>query len=297
MKIFLLSVVLTCVQCFPSGDHVWSPPSQVSALDQATLLLSSSDDTTTHDNDPLDNLADLRDIHQFDLDLSNYTDHEAVESADTSNQLIQEFNDHFDILPGMDTRDYNDTGLFLQSEQLETNNDVSSILNPDLYEVVTSPADAEVNTYDEHLLDDEHFDEADQDGMDRKYFQLLENLHKKMHRNKNHNNANSEGDADIEIHEEDNDVMHPLISLTAVRANSMRLTITPKKYSENSMVTITLYHLAWLVVMLNDLGSSDVQESSSQQASSDEAPQWSHHRVHSSLQTGSGALPHQPAHG
>ena len=42
-----------------------------------------------------------------------------------------------------------------------------------------------------------------------------------------------------EIHQEDNDVMHPLISLSAVRPNSMRLSITPnpKKYDENAMVS------------------------------------------------------------
>merc|ERR1711941_235725 len=96
-------------------------------------------------------------------------------------------------------------------------------LNPELYEVVTStPEDNESNTYDENELSDDHFDVgSSQDGMDRKYYQLLENIHKK-------------------IHQEENDVMHPLISLRAIKPNSMRLAITPnpKKYDENAMVRL-----------------------------------------------------------
>ena len=168
--------------CHPAPEHVWS---------QSTLLLSPAtghDHATDHlDNDPLDNLSDLRDIHQFDLDLSNYTDHTAVETSET---LLQEFKDHFNLPDGMDTRDYNDSQLFVSNSDLDTPNDLEN-LNPDLYEVVTS-ASEEVNTYDENLLDKEHYDEEAEDGMDGKYYTLLENLHKKFHHNHTHDGDSEE---------------------------------------------------------------------------------------------------------
>ena len=253
MRVILTVCALVSVHhCHPGPEHVWS---------QSTLLLSpgagdhDSDHADHQDNDPLDNLSDLRDIHQFDLDLSNYTDHKAVETSET---LLQEFKDHFNLPDGMDTRDYNDSQLFVSSSDLVTSNDLDS-LNPDLYEVVTS-ASEEAITYDENLLDNEHYEEEGEDGMDGKYFTLLENLHKKFHHNHTHDGDHEE-DEDVEIHEEDNDVMHPLISLTAIVPNSMRLAITPKKYSENSMVNILLNSSLWKY--FSALGPIDVQKSSS----------------------------------
>ena len=212
------------------SKHIWRQVPEFD--DEATLLLSGSKDII--DNNPLDNLSDLRDIHQFSIDLSNYTDHEAIESE-------HEFNDHFDILPDMDTRDFNDTEIYPDEET--ASNDLHD-LNPDLYEVVTSrPEDNEANSYDENELNNDHFDPEDssQDGMDSKYYTLLENIHKKIHKNMSNNTAKDKGEEEDmeEIHQEENDVMHPLISLSAVRPNSMRLSITPnpKKYDENAMVS------------------------------------------------------------
>ena len=211
----------------PSDKHIWRQVPEFD--DEATLLLSGSKDI---DNNPLDNLSDLRDIHQFSIDLSNYTDHEAIESE-------HEFNDHFDILPDMDTRDFNDTEIYPDEET--ASNDLHN-LNPDLYEVVTSRQE-EANSYDENELNNDHFDPvgSSQDGMDSKYYTLLENIHKKIHKNMNNNTDQDKMEEEDmeEIHQEENDVMHPLISLSAVRPNSMRLSITPnpKKYDENAMVS------------------------------------------------------------
>jgi len=224
----------------PRSKHIWRQVSEFedTALDQATLLLSSSKDII--DNNPLDNLSDLRDIHEFSIDLRNYTDHEAIETSHT--EASQEFNDHFDILPGMDTRDFNDTEFYSSEIADETSNDLHE-LNPELYEVVTStPEDNESNTYDENELSDDHFDVgSSQDGMDRKYYQLLENIHKKIHQKMNTSESEEEVGEEIEeIHQEENDVMHPLISLRAIKPNSMRLAITPnpQKYDENAMVRL-----------------------------------------------------------
>ena len=223
----------------PTSEHIWRQGAEFddTALDEATLLLSGSKDIIN--NNPLDNLSDLRDIHQFSIDLSNYTDHEAIESEhpEANHEAVHhEFNDHFDILPDMDTRDFNDTEVYPD----ETPHDLHD-LNPDLYEVVTStPEDNEANTYDEHELNDHHFDPvgSSQDGMDSKYYTLLENIHKKIHQKMNNTDSAVE-EVEEEIHQEENDVMHPLISLRAVRPNSMRLSITPnpKKYDENAMVS------------------------------------------------------------
>ena len=214
----------------PRSKHIWSQVSEFddTALDEATLLLSGSTDII--DNNPLDNLSDLRDIHQFSIDLSNYTDHEAIESEHP--EANHEFNDHFDILPDMDTRDFNDTAIYPD----EASNDLQD-LNPELYEVVTStPEDNEAHIYDEHELSDLHYDPvgASQAGMDSKYYTLLENIHKKIHQN--NNNTDKAEEEMEEIHQEENDVMHPLISLSAVRPNSMRLSITPnpKKYNDKA---------------------------------------------------------------
>ena len=107
------------------SKHIWRQVSEFddTALDEATLLLSGSKDII--DNNPLDNLSDLRDIHQFSIDLSNYTDHEAIESEHP--EANHEFNDHFDILPDMDTRDFNDTEIYPD----EASNDLRD-LNPEL---------------------------------------------------------------------------------------------------------------------------------------------------------------------
>ena len=133
------------------------------SLDNSTVLLSHSEQE--HDNNPLDNLADLREIHQFEIDLSNYTDHQAVETD--IEHHIPEFNDHFDIIPDMDTRDYHNSS----EESIEQ--DKKETLNPELYDVVTAPPTA-----------DEAFDTDSEEleingGMDDKYFTLLENLRKR----------------------------------------------------------------------------------------------------------------------
>ena len=262
------------------SKHIWRQVSEFddTALDEATLLLSGSKDII--DNNPLDNLSDLRDIHQFSIDLSNYTDHEAIESEnpetnhefnddhhhefndhhhhpEANNEFNEhhdhhhdqdhEFNDHFNILPDMDTRDFNDTEIYPDEA---SSNDLHD-LNPDLYEVVTStPEYNEANTYDENELNDHHFDPvgASQDGMDSKYYTLLENIHKKIHQKMNNTDKAVE-EVEEEIHQEENDVMHPLISLRAVRPNSMRLSITPnpKKYDENAMVSnLEVISFCWL---------------------------------------------------
>ena len=211
-------------------DHIWEQVSQFqdTNLDESTLLFSHPD---KHDNNPLDNLSDLREIHQFNIDLSNYSDHQAIESNHDA-QILHEFVDHFDILPDADTRDFNDTEIY--PTEVETSNELQN-LSPDLYEVVTStPEENKSKTYDENNLSNDHFDDGDQDGMDGKYFTLLENIHKKFHKN----HTLEEKEDEEEIHQEENDVMHPLISLTALKPNSMRLTITPKRFSKDSTVCI-----------------------------------------------------------
>jgi len=127
---------------------------------------------------------------------------------------------------------------FYSSELLEEpTNDLQS-LSPELYEIVTStPEENESKTYDDKHLDNEHFFKDKQDGMDGKYFTLLENIHKKFHPNPADESKDNSVE-ESEIHDEDNDVMHPLISLTAIKPNSMRLAITPKKYSKDSMVRL-----------------------------------------------------------
>merc|ERR1719348_2795574 len=74
--------------------------------------------------------------------------------------------------------------------------------------------------------------------MDGKYFTLLKKFIK-FHHEKTDNSQNNSIE-ESEIHDEDNDWMHPLISLTAIKPNSMRLVITPKKekYSKDSMVRL-----------------------------------------------------------
>ena len=197
-------------------------------------------------NNPLDNLSDLREIHQFHIDLSNYTDHLAVESSAVQPEPAV-INDHFDILPDVDTRDFNHTGFYSGEE--EALDSEAAELNPALYEVVTSTAEEnEQKTYDETLVDTEHFDGASrQEGMDGKYYTLLENIHRKIHERMNQ--TEGEGEEEAEVHHEDNDVLHPLISLTAIKPNSMRLAITPKTYSKDAMVK---YYLCILFRAAND---------------------------------------------
>ena len=176
------------------------------------MLLSHSQQDL--DNNPLDNLADLREIHQFEIDLSNYTDHEAVESD------IPEFNDHFDILPDMDTRDYHNNSAESSKEQ-----DKTETLSPALYDVVTAVPTAE------EAFDTDSDDMEINGGMDDKYFTLLENLRKKIMAEK----ANGQSESK-EIHLEENDIRHPLISLMAIKPNSMRLLVKPKTLDVHSMV-------------------------------------------------------------
>ena len=176
------------------------------------MLLSHSQQDL--DNNPLDNLADLREIHQFEIDLSNYTDHEAVESD------IPEFNDHFDILPDMDTRDYHNNSAESSKEQ-----DKTETLSPALYDVVTAVPTAE------EAFDTDSDDLEINGGMDDKYFTLLENLRKKIMAEK----ANGQSESK-EIHLEENDIRHPLISLMAIKPNSMRLLVKPKTLDVHSMV-------------------------------------------------------------
>ena len=181
-------------------------------LGNSTVLLSQQDLQQDLDNNPLDNLSDLRDIHQFDIDLTNYTDHHAVES-DIS---VPAFNDHFDILPQMDTRDYHNSSEETEGQQPHQN----KTLNPALYEVVTSV---------EEEAFDEEFEESSE-GMDEKYFTLLENLRKKITAKETSNGSGRE------IHQEVNDVLHPLISLMAIKPNSMKLLVKPKTLDINSKV-------------------------------------------------------------
>ena len=166
-------------------------------------------------------MADLREIHQFEIDLSNYTDHEAVES-DVEHD-IPAFNDHFDIFPDMDTRDYHN-GTEESTESTEQLN--MDTLNPELYEVVTSPP-SEEEAFDS-VSDELEINE----GMDDKYFTLLENLRKKIMAEK----ANGNKEMGREIHAEENDILHPLISLMAIKPHSMRLLVKPKTLDINSMV-------------------------------------------------------------
>lgn len=183
-------------------------------LGNSTVILSHQDLGQELDNNPLDNLSDLRDIHQFDIDLTNYTDHQAVES----DIEVPAFNDHFDILPQMDTRDYHNS-----SEETEDQHQPSLTLNPALYDVVTSgPAQEEAFESD--------FTEGSE-GMDDKYFMLLENLRKKIAAEE----SNGKG---REIHQEVNDVLHPLISLMGIKPNSMRLLVKPKTLDINSKVRL-----------------------------------------------------------
>ena len=156
-------------------------------------------------------------------------------------------NDHFDILPDVDTRDFNHTGFYSGEE--EALDSEAAELNPALYEVVTSTAEEnEQKTYDETLVDTEHFDGGSrQEGMDGKYYTLLENIHRKIHERMNQTEGEAEEEA--EVHHEDNDVLHPLISLTAIKPNSMRLAITPKTYSKDAMVK---YYLCILFRTAND---------------------------------------------
>lgn len=188
------------------------------SLDNSTVLLSHSEQE--HDNNPLDNLADLREIHQFEIDLSNYTDHQAVETD--IEHHIPEFNDHFDIIPDMDTRDYHNSS----EESMEK--DKKETLNPELYEVVTAPPTAE------EAFDTDSEELEINEGMDDKYFTLLENLRKKIMAEK----ALSEKELGKEIHEEENDILHPLISLMAIKPHSMRLLVKPKTLDANSMVRL-----------------------------------------------------------
>jgi len=183
-------------------------------LGNSTVLLSHSHQDL--DNNPLDNLADLREIHQFEIDLSNYTDHEAVESD------IPEFNDHFDILPDMDTRDYHNNSAESSKEQ-----DKTETLSPALYDVVTAVPTAE------EAFDTDSDDLEINGGMDDKYFTLLENLRKKIMAEK----ANGQSESK-EIHLEENDIRHPLISLMAIKPNSMRLLVKPKTLDVHSMVRL-----------------------------------------------------------
>jgi len=184
-------------------------------LGNSTVLLSHQDLDQDLDNNPLDNLSDLRDIHQFDIDLTNYTDHEAVES----DIEVPAFNDHFDILPDMDTRDYHHNS----SEETQDHQQHNLILNPALYDVVTSgPVKEEAFESD--------FNKSSE-GMDEKYFTLLENLRKKI-------TAEKAQVEDREIHQEVNDVLHPLISLMAIKPNSMRLLVKPKTLDINSKVRL-----------------------------------------------------------
>jgi len=229
LPLFLLHLSsLVLVLVLAEGDH--DGPDHHSFLlpfsgylDNSTVLLSHSDQDL--DNNPLDNLSDLSElseIHKFEIDLSNYTDHEAVEALDTDvEHNIPEFNDHFDILPNMDTRDYT-KDYHNTSEETET-------LNPNLYEVVTSAP----NGGEASGTDSSDMESNGNGGMDEKYFALLENLRKKILREQ----ANGQ-DEEKEIHQEENDVMHPLISLMTMKPNSMRLLVKPKTLDLNSKVRL-----------------------------------------------------------
>jgi len=198
----------------PDHHHTYLLPF-TGNLGNSTVLLSQQDLQQDLDNNPLDNLSDLRDIHQFDIDLTNYTDHQAVES-DIS---VPAFNDHFDILPQMDTRDYHNSSEESQGQQPHQNR----TLNPALYEVVTSV---------EEEAFDEEFEESSE-GMDEKYFTLLENLRKKITAKETSGSGKGR-----EIHQEVNDVRHPLISISAIKPNSMKLLVKPKTLDINSKVRL-----------------------------------------------------------
>jgi len=247
MKVIYFLVLVTIFQCKSEnlenkekgGDHVWTESSSLVDKEQdpsVTLLLKDEENPQNIHNNPLDNLSDLREIHQFDIDLSNYTDHEAVESEHKAELDVDEFVNHFNILPGMDTRDFNDSDFYSSEFLEEPTNDLQS-LSPELYEIVTStPEENESKTYDDKHLDNDHFFKDEHDGMDGKYYTLLENI-KKFHPEKTDDSQNNSIE-ESEIHDEDNDVMHPLISLTQIKPNSMRLAITPKKYSKDAMVRL-----------------------------------------------------------
>jgi len=209
----ILSLVLSEEGGGPPDHHTFLLPF-TGNLGNSTVLLSHQDLDQDLDNNPLDNLSDLRDIHQFDIDLTNYTDHEAVES----DIEVPAFNDHFDILPQMDTRDYHNS-----SEDTQNQRQQNLTLNPALYDVVTSSP-----------VEDEAFDSdfnESNEGMDEKYFTLLENLRKKI-------TAEKAAGKGREIHQEVNDVLHPLISLMAIKPNSMRLLVKPKTLDINSKVRL-----------------------------------------------------------
>jgi len=209
----ILSLVLSEEGGGPPDHHTFLLPF-TGNLGNSTVLLSHQDLDQDLDNNPLDNLSDLRDIHQFDIDLTNYTDHEAVES----DIEVPAFNDHFDILPQMDTRDYHNS-----SEDTQNQRQQNLTLNPALYDVVTSsPVEEEAFESD--------FDESSE-GMDEKYFTLLENLRKKI-------TAEKAAGKGREIHQEVNDVLHPLISLMSIKPNSMRLLVKPKTLDINSKVRL-----------------------------------------------------------
>ena len=111
MKVIYFLVLVTIFQCKTEnleneekvGDHVWTESSSLVDKEQdpsVTLLLKDEENPQNIHNNPLDNLSDLREIHQFDIDLSNYTDHEAVESEHKAELDVDEFVNHFNILPG-----------------------------------------------------------------------------------------------------------------------------------------------------------------------------------------------------
>ena len=116
----------------------------------------------------------------------------------------------------MDTRDYHNSSEETEGQQPHQN----KTLNPALYEVVTSV---------EEEAFDEEFEESSE-GMDEKYFTLLENLRKKITAKETSNGSGRE------IHQEVNDVLHPLISLMAIKPNSMKLLVKPKTLDINSKV-------------------------------------------------------------
>ena len=120
----------------------------------------------------------------------------------------------------MDTRDYHNS-----SQETEDHHQHNLTLNPALYDVVTSgPVEEEAFESD--------FTEGSE-GMDEKYFMLLENLRKKIEEKE----INGEG---REIHQEVNDVLHPLISLMGFKPNSMRLLVKPKTLDIHSKVKSSL---------------------------------------------------------
>ena len=134
---------------------------------------------------------------------------------------VPAFNDHFDILPQMDTRDYHNSS---SEETVAVDHQLQNrTLSPALYDVVTS-GPMEEEAYDSQF-------EESSEGMDQKYFTLLENLRKKIA-------AEETAGKGREIHQEVNDVLHPLISLMGIKPNSMRLLVKPKKLDINSKVKV-----------------------------------------------------------